>query len=131
MSTVQHPTFIACTGNPSGGGASVTGSVRSIRIPVALGSVSSAATIPAGAYGIEVTIDVTTGYSPGITVEVGRAGVPALLVAAGDFNPKKVGLNVMDALELWGVAAVVLVTIGGGPAVGVAVVLIRYTEPDV
>lgn len=95
-------------------------------------SSSSLAQIPANATIVRCDIDITTPYSAGATITIGRAASPALAATTANSFPQTAGLYQVFQRTSWGAgAAVVLATIGGAPAAGAGVALVTYTTPAV
>ena len=123
---------VVCDGTnfiPQSGGAATPGQVFVIRIPVALITVSSTTSIPAGAIVLRAFLDVTTPYSGGTTIELGTAANASLFMTAAQNTPQNVNLydNPQDTLNA--IADPLLVTVSGGPGAGVAVACVEYAIP--
>jgi hypothetical protein len=108
---------------------SVPGVVNVIRIPVALVTVSSVATIPAGAIALRAFLDVVTPYSAGTTITLGTAANASLFQTAVANTPTIASLY--DSFQDTSVAASnpLLVTIAGGPIAGAGFACLEYVEP--
>lgn len=115
------------------GGSQMSGALRLILLPITnAASQSSAANIPANAYVVSALLDVTTPYSAGATISIGRTGSTALLMATTDNTATLAGQYEAQQNTAWGASALpVLVTIGGSPAAGAGSVLVKYSVPDV
>ena|SRR5271157_3125186 len=116
----------------TGGVGSVVsgGAVQEIRFPIGTGATQNSGTsIPNGAIVGERYLDIETPYSPGTTIEVGNAGNPALLMATTDSVPTSDGVYKVPADDtVWPGPADVLVTVGGGPAVGTGFCVVQYVR---
>jgi|GEM_PF-4356220 len=122
---------VVCDGtnfNPLSGGAT-PGQVFAIRIPVGLVTVSSTASIPAGAVVLRAFLDVTTNYSGGTTIELGTAASPSLFMTTAQNTPTVANLydNPQDTVN--GTTDPLLVTVAGSPGAGVAVACVEYAIP--
>jgi hypothetical protein len=93
---------------------------------VALTTVASTHTIPAGAVVTRSFFDATTGYSVGATVELGTAASPSLFQTVA---PQSIDLydNPQDTVN--GTADLLLVTITGTPSVGAGFACVEYVTP--
>lgn len=107
-----------------GGGATVT----EIRFAVGLATVSSADSIPNNAAVVDAEFQVTTPYSLGATGSMGPVASPSLLMQTSD-------VNMQDTTgQLWSVhqnttftpGGAVQFTVGGAPAAGAGVAVVRY-----
>ena len=115
------------------GPSGVSGAIREIRFNVALATPTDSATsIPANAVVTETTLDVGTGYTGGTTISIGKAGGSATLLQATTDNLATVVGTYQSMQNVdWGAgSAAVRVTIVGGPAVGVAKCIVKYTMHD-
>lgn len=112
--------------------ASMTGSVREIRYAVTNAATQdSAALIPANAVISSTELNVTTPYSGGATVSIGRVGSLSLLQATTDNLATVAGLyQVMQDTAWGGTALVIRTTVAGAPAAGAGFVVVRYSVPD-
>lgn len=107
-----------------------TTGLRAIRVPIALATVNSATSIPAGGRVFWSVLDVTTPYSIGTTITLGTPASPALFQAATDNNPLTANYwAVMQNVDAGG-PTVVRATVAGAPAVGAADMLIFFDVPD-
>jgi hypothetical protein len=108
---------------------SLAGVVNTIRIPIALATVSSTNTIPAGAIIRRCTVNVSTLYSAGATIAVGTSATANLFQLTTDNDPQVVG--VYDVLQDTSepTALAMQVTIAGAPAAGAGFVAVDYVEP--
>lgn len=115
-----------------GSSQQTSGSVRCIKFAIGTSaSYSSASDIPANATILSATVDVTTPYSGGATISVGRTGSTSLLQATTDNLPTAANLYKVEQNTAWGGSALpVLVTIGGTPGAGVGTVVVLYTQPN-
>ena len=113
-------------------GSIATEGNRTIRFAVGTATTSSVTDIPAGSIILSASLDVTTPYSAGATLEVGNAGDATLLQASGDNDPQASNLYAAPQDTSWGgSSAPVLVTVSGAPAAGAAECIIVYTiQPD-
>ena len=117
------------TGATGSTGAVTPGTPAIIRIPVALVTVASAASIPLNAVVLRAFLDVTTPYSVGTTIELGTAASPALFMATSQNTPTSADLydNPQDTVN--GTADPLLVTIAGGPGAGAGFACVEYVIP--
>ena len=111
---------------------SVTGARRVVRY-----TINNAATqdsnneIPANARILAASVEITTPYSAGGTITIGRASSAALLQDTGDNDPQAANAYESDQDTAWGgTAAAVRTTVGGSPAAGAGVVKVEYTVPN-
>lgn len=110
-----------------------TGAVKEIRFVLDnTASQSSATSVPANAYVISAELKVTTPYSGGSTISIGRTGSTSLLQTTTDNLTTAANSYVVDQDTAFGGSALpVLVTVGGAPAAGAGVAIVRYTVPSV
>lgn len=111
------------------GGAS--GAAQVIRFAIGTGASQASTTqIPANAFVLDCTVEITTPYSGGATISVGQTGGSAslfqlttdnLATAAGSYK-------VPQDTQAAGAPATVSVTVGGAPGAGVGVVLVTFSE---
>lgn len=112
--------------------ANVSGAQYVIDMPIGTGaSQSSTKAIPANAVITRCDVQITTPYSGGTTITVGRTGSASLLqvttdnvaTVAGDYDaPQRTG---------WGASELaVLVTVAGSPGAGAGRVLVTYSVPN-
>ena len=109
---------VVCDGTnftPQSGGAATPGQVFVIRIPVALVTVSSTTSIPAGAIVLRAFLDVTTPYSGGTTIELGTAANASLFMTTAQNTPTSANLYDKPQDTVNTTADPLLVTIAGGP----------------
>jgi len=108
--------------------------VKSIRIPLTLaGTQSSSKFVLATDVVHDCLVNITTPFTPGTTMKVGRAGSLALLQNTTDNDPTVA--NIYDApqdTDWGGVAGAVVVTLlnGGAIAAGAGFVTILYSTPS-
>lgn len=113
------------------GGSQQSGAVRLIRFAITNAATQDSATeIPANAIVVEAALDITTPYSGGANLTVGRASSTSLLMAAGDSLAQVAGIYSVEQDTPWGTAAVIRVTVTGAPAAGAGFVLVKYSLPD-
>ncbi len=104
--------------------------VKTIRFVIGTATVSSATQIPANAIVQNCEVKITTPYSAGGTIAVGQTGTVALLQATTDNLPQSTDMFEVEQDTAWGAAPLaVLVTVGGAPAAGAGVVIVRYATP--
>lgn len=73
---------------------------------------------------------MTTPYSPGATMTVGRTGSASLLRAATDSVLQVAGSYSYEEPKSWGgSSATTLATISGSPAAGASVLYVFFTVP--
>ncbi len=115
-------------------GVGSSGAIVEIRYIVGTGATQdSVSSVPANARIIATQFIPTTPYTAGGTVAIGRAGSTSLLQATTDNDPQDTTASTynvnLDAA--WGGAALpVRTTIGGAPAAGAGVVIVRYAVPQ-
>ncbi len=114
---------------PQSGGAATPGQVFVIRIPVALITVSSTTSIPAGAIVLRAFLDVTTPYSGGTTIELGTAANASLFMTTAQNTPTSANLYDKPQDTVNTTADPLLVTIAGGPAAGAGFACVEYCIP--
>ncbi len=88
--------------------------------------------LPSDGYVTSVQVKLITPYSVGATISVGQSGSVSLFAATTDINPQGTAADIY-AVEQWtqaASAAAVRVTVGGSPAAGQCVVIIKYTQPS-
>jgi hypothetical protein len=107
------------------------GNLNEIQFAVGLATVSSATSLPPGAVINFVSIVVVLGYSVGATISVGRAGAPTLLMAPGDSDVQVIDeYEALQTTQFGGASLPILATVAGGPAVGAALVTVKYSLPN-
>ncbi len=112
---------------------SVTGAIRRIRYTITnAASQDSASSIPASARIERTDVEITTPYSGGGTIAVGKAGGTAdLIQATTDNDPQTSNIYSVPQDTSWGAgAAAVRTTIAGAPAAGAGVVSVWYSVPN-
>jgi len=111
---------------------SVTGAVREIRYTINNSATQdSVSLIPANACIVSAEVSVTTPYSGGGTIAVGQPGNTTLLQATTDNNPQSANIYQVPGDIAWGGSGLVVrTTVGGSPAAGAGVVIVRYTVPN-
>lgn len=116
------------------GAPDAIGYVRRIKIPIGTSATYNSSTaIPAGARVMEVQTEVTNPYPDGTTIEVSVVGSSDTLVVqpTSENDPTEANLYISD-VEGGEVTSAsegpVRVTIGGSPASGAGVVIVKYVE---
>lgn len=110
---------------------SVTGAVRTIRFTLDnTASQDSSSEIPSGYRVIEARIEVTTPYSGGATIEMGDTSTSDLIFSAGDAKEQKADTYIVEQDTAWPSDSVVRVTVGGTPAAGAGVAIVKYANPN-
>jgi hypothetical protein len=114
----------------------VSGAVRTIRFPIdnTAGAQDSVEQIPANAIIHDCQIIITTSYSGGATLQVGRSSDPDLLQVVSDNKPQAVApstYSVPQDTPWGGTPAVVRVTAGGTLTAGAGFCKVMYSIPDV
>jgi len=112
---------------------SVTGAQRTVRIPIDnTAQQDSTNQIPANARIDSVSLEITTAYSGGGTIQIGNTTTANLIMDTTDNVPQNTNKKwVLDELDVdWGASAsVVRVTVGGTPAAGAGVVIVKWSNP--
>lgn len=110
----------------------LTGSVRVVRYAITNSATQdSASTIPANARILAARVEITTPYSGGATLAIGRSGSTSLLQATTDNDPTAANTYEVDQDTGWGGSALaVRTTIGGSPAAGAGTVTVLFTVPN-
>lgn len=94
-------------------------------------SQTSTSSIPANARIYRAHVEITTPYSVGGTISIGRTGSTSLMQATGDNDAQTASIyNVSQDTAFGGSALPVLVTVGGAPAAGAGVVVVEYCNPN-
>lgn len=116
----------------SGDVAGYTGAERVIKMTLNnAASQSSASQIPANATILRTIVLVTTPFSAGATLTLGRSGQATLLRSATDSVLQTAASYRNDEPKSWGASATtVLATIGNAPSVGAAEVYITFSVPN-
>jgi hypothetical protein len=114
------------------GGSQQSGAVRVIRYAVTNAATQdSASKIPANAVILRARLNVTTPYSGGATVTIGRVGSLALLQATTDNRPTVADIYEVPQETDWGgTELVVRTTVAGAPAAGAGYVTVEYSVSD-
>jgi hypothetical protein len=114
------------------GGSTMSGAQRVIKFATTnAASQSSTAEIPANAVVLSATLEVTTPYSAGATVSIGRTGSTALIQATTDNLATVAGTYDVPQDTAWGATALpVLITVAGTPAAGAGFCIVQYVVPD-
>ncbi len=100
-----------------------------LRFEVGTATEDSATILPTGSRVIECRVEVTTPYSLGATIEVGRTSDPDLYQTAAQNVPQVANTYTNDLDERVDTSmAAVRVTIGGAPAAGAATVIVLYAD---
>lgn len=102
----------------------------SLRFAVALVTTQSVTLIPANAVVVATSVTIQSAYDLGTTIEIGRAGAPALLQASIVNSPQAPDQYLSPQDVAWGaVPLAVVATVSGGPTTGAAVVRVDYVIP--
>lgn len=109
---------------------STPGAVQAIDFAIALLSVNSVTSFPAGAIILRADVTITTPYTAGTTIQVGQAGNPSLFQAAADNVPTVNNTYSAPQRTAAAAAAPVAVTIGGAPGAGAGFVTVQYSVPN-
>jgi hypothetical protein len=115
-----------------GSGQATSGSLRVIRMAISTGATqSSASSIPANAVIFSASVEITTPYSGGTTISVGRTGSTSLLQATTDNLATTANTYQVTQETAWGGSDLpTLVTVAGAPSAGAGFVTIQYALPD-
>lgn len=113
---------------PSGGASN---GIKTISILVGTSATTSATEqLPANAIIHQVDVDVTTPYSTGTTMDIGKTGSAAALLANAVVDEEAQDFLSVNMLKgVGGSAYSPLVTLGGSPSAGAAMVVVHYSEP--
>lgn len=113
---------------PSGG---ATNGIKTISILVGTDATTSATEqLPANAIVHQVDVDVTTPYSTGATLDIGKTGGASALVANAVIDEEAQDFLSIPMLKAVGGSAYApLATVGGSPSAGGALVVIHYSTP--
>jgi len=107
------------------------GSVEIIEFVLGIATpVDSVTSLVANTVPLWAEIQITAVYSPGTTIQIGKAGGAAnLLLDSVDIDPQTTGIYYVNLVGVsWGAgAAAVRAAIAGAPAVGAAIVRVGYT----
>lgn len=110
----------------------VPSAVVEVKIPIALATVSSTASIPAGSNVLSAALDVAVAYSAGTTISLGQTGAVAAFLATSDNFPTSQNLySSGDQDTTSGALLPLLVTITGAPSVGSGFAIVRYVATPV
>lgn len=110
---------------------SVTGALRIIRFNVGTATTDSASTISANDRILSASVEVTTPYSGGATIELGKAGgTTDLIQDANDNRPQSSNTYDKEQDTDWGAGAAAVRATVTGAGVGAATVIVRYTNPN-
>jgi len=110
---------------------SVTGTVRVIRFSVGTATVDSATSIAANDRILSASLDVTTPYSGGATIELGKAGGTVDLIQdANDNRPQASHTYDKEQDTDWGAGGAAIRATVTGAGVGASTVVVRYTNPN-
>ena len=124
-------TFVNEPAAAGGGGAA--NSVREIRFILdTTATQDSTAVLPANSRVIFASIEITTAYDGGTSIQVGTTATADLFQAAGDNNPQSAANRIYEASQDTdaGAASVVRVAVSNTPAAGAGVCVVRYTAPS-
>lgn len=109
---------------------SVTGAVRTIRKVIDNSAAQDTTFLPpANCRILSASFEVTTPYSGGATVSVGKVGDLELLMAATDIDAQTADTYEIEQDTDFGASAVIRVTITGSPAAGAGVLLVKLANP--
>lgn len=123
-SVVNDPTNNRLVATFSGGGGGGGGASSPIKFNVATTTVASSATVPANATASGLKVQVTTPYSAGAQLAIGRTGSSSLLLVGGAIDIVNCPAGTIydlssTTLAAWGASALsVIATITGAPSVG-------------
>jgi hypothetical protein len=101
-----------------------------IRYAIGTGATQDSATsIPAGAFVFDAWLEVTTPFSPGSSVEIGRVGNLALLQSPTDNNAQVANIYRRTQDTPWASALPVRTTVTGAPIAGGGFVVVFFSIP--
>jgi hypothetical protein len=116
--------------------STMSGSVREVRYVInnsATQDSASADVIPANAVVNSAELKITTPYSGGAMISIGQPGNTTLLQLTTDNLPQGSAGSIYQVMQdtSWGgLQLSVRTTVGGAPAAGAGVVIVRYAIPD-
>ncbi len=113
---------------PSGGASN---GIKTISILVGTNATTDATEqLPANAIVHQIDVDVTTPYSTGTTMDIGKSGSASALLANATVDEEAQDFLYVPMLKgVGGTAYAPRVTLGGSPSAGAAMVLVHYSEP--
>ena len=111
--------------------SSGTNGIKTISILVGTSATATATEqLPANATVHQVDVDVTTPYSTGATLDIGKSGAASALLANAVIDEEAQDfLSVPMLKAVGGSAYAPLATVGGSPSAGGALVVIHYSTP--
>ena len=109
-----------------------SGAIRSVRYVLDnTATQDSTITVPANARIYDCIVEITTPYSAGATISVGRVGSVSLCQATTDNDALTAGEYSVEQDTAWGATTLVVrTTIAGAPAAGAGVVIVNYCIPN-
>ena len=117
-------------GNTGVGGGSAGAALNTIRFAVGTSATTDSTTVlPASARVMYTSFEVTTIYTGGTTISVGRVGSTSIYLTTGLIDPSTTGINARFQ-DIDGGTAAIRVTVNNTPGVGAGVCVIWYSNPD-
>ena len=108
---------------------SVTGAEREIRYVIDNSATQDSTTAtPVSNRVTYCALEVTTPYSGGATIQVGDTGTANKFMGTGDNNPQAAATYVVEQ-DTVTIASVIRTAVGGAPAAGAGIVVVRFTSP--
>lgn len=130
--TVATPGFVLTSIGPDQVPVWALGATTgSVRFALQLVTTQSITLIPGNAVVIATSVTIQSAYDVGTTIEVGRAGAPALLQDSAANTPQIPAQYLSPQDVAWGATPLaVRATVSGGPTAGAAVVRVDYAIPQ-
>lgn len=109
----------------------ITGPVRVIQYTIDnSASQDSTTSIPAGNQVLKCSLEITTPYSGGGTIEIGTTADADAFQATTDNRPQRADTYVVEQNTTVASSSVVRTTVGGAPAAGAGIVTVWYCNPN-
>jgi len=104
------------------------GAVKAVKVDATTSTSSSSVSIPSGSIVMKASLDVTTSYPVGTTIELGISSSAALFMTSSQNRPFKTRLYIVEQTTMMSTSEPLQVTISGTPASGASSAVILYSK---
>lgn len=95
------------------------------RVAIGTSNVNIGAILPANSRVVSAKVNITSAYTAGTTITLGRSAAVAEVATADEIDPETTGLYVIDLMQFYGSATQLLASITGASA-GAGYVIVDY-----
>lgn len=103
------------------------GAVKAVKVDATTSTSSSSVSIPSGSVVVKASLDITTSYPVGTTIELGTSTTPSLFMASNKNRPWRTRLYIVEQMTPITTSAPLTVTIGGSPASGASSSVVLFS----